>query len=248
MNSPTRVFVVIPAYNEVQTIRSIAAGALDYVSDVIVVDDGSSDETVAALNGLRVSVHRHDKNLGKAAAIASGFRAAFSSGASDVITIDGDGQHPPSLIPRFLEARDRHQGQLLIGNRLDQKEKFPTHRYLSIVFADYWISKAARRKIRDTQCGIRLYSKELYDLVAQHLPTNNKFTFESEVLIEAARNGFEIIPIDVPAIYFGGDGRNSHIQPGRDVTRTVVMVTKKILFPKSARPAAPKRLQDDSDG
>jgi len=221
-------WVVIPAYNEGATLRDIATRALQQCANVIVVDDGSTDETLERLSGLDVMILRNEHNMGKAASLWRGFQQALANGATGVITLDADGQHAPEEIPSFILATLNNPEAFLIGARRPIQRKASSWRYLANRIADFWISWAAGRLIEDSQSGFRFYpARLLQDLTVKHGPKQS-FVFESEVLIEAARRGvrFLFLPIGV-APRLGP--RNSHFRPVVDILRITRMVAWKII-------------------
>src|SRR6187200_50617 len=117
--------IVIPAYNEARTIHAIAQRALRQCADVIVVDDGSTDGTSAALADLPVILLRHETNQGKGAALWDGFVQALALGADAVVTIDGDGQHQPEDFARLVLAAAAHPNCLIIAARMRRRESAP---------------------------------------------------------------------------------------------------------------------------
>lgn len=222
------VGIVIPAYNEASTIRAVAGGCLAQLANVIVIDDGSVDGTSRALDGLPVTLIRNGANLGKAACIWIGARAALASGAASVLTIDGDGQHDPRDIPQLLRAAASRQDAIVIGSRLHAKSEIPKARYRANRFANFWIGWAAGRAIVDTQSGFRLYPAAVFrNLDVRHTRWSS-FVFESEVLIEASHAGFEIVCVPVSVTYSKA-ARKSHMRPVVDIAKIVVMVAGKLL-------------------
>ena len=121
--------VVIPAYNEASTIRDVVERTLAHATSVIVVDDGSTDGTAARLAGLPVTLLVNERNLGKAASIWRGAEAAFASGASSIVTIDGDGQHNPEDLRRIFHAAALRPNAIVIGARLHARATIPKVRY-----------------------------------------------------------------------------------------------------------------------
>ena len=220
--------VVIPAYNEGTTIRDVVLRALDQCPRVVVVDDGSTDDTHAALTGLAVTLLRNPVNQGKAAALWRGMQHALREGADAVITLDGDGQHRPEDIPRLMEVAARLPACIIIGSRMAQAAAFPRKRLLANRTANFWISWASGYPIEDSQSGFRWYPAALLrDIKIAHDHAHG-FVFESEILIEAARRGIYSVPVAIEAIYARA-ARPSHFRSVIDVVRITRMVAWKLL-------------------
>lgn len=223
-----KLALVIPAYNEAGTIAALAGEALVHCPWVIVVDDGSTDGTAATLAGMPITVLRNEANMGKGASLARGLTQALSQGADAVITMDADGQHRPGDLPRFIAALGGHSGCLILGARRGNSPNAPRLRVFANRFADFWISWAAGRPIRDTQSGFRLYPAELLKQVRVESRRAGSFVFESAVLIEAVRRGFGVHELPIDSIYNPGQ-RPSYYRPVIDTTRIVLMVAWKLI-------------------
>ena len=222
------VVVLIPAYNEAATIRDVVERALKIVPQVVVVDDGSSDATVARLQDLPVTLLRNERNLGKAACLWKGFDHALRQGAQFIVTLDGDGQHSPEDIGRLLSTAQRFPDSIVIGARLHDKQNFPARRYYANQFARFWISWAAGYPIADTQSGFRIYPATLLKRLTRRDVSWNGFVFESEILIAAGRLGVQSVAVSIPGIY-PKQARASHFRPVRDIARIVLMVGGRLL-------------------
>jgi len=222
-----RVWVAIPAYNEARTIRSLAEASLSLCPRVIVVDDGSTDETISELDGLPVTLLRHDRNEGKAASIKTAFRHALAFNARCVITLDGDGQHDPSDAPGLLDAWHGHSDRIVIGSRLHDRTQFPLARYRANRFACFWISWASGHPIADSQSGFRIYPQEVMRIALNRV-RSSRFTFESEILIDAASKGFRTLAVAIPG-HYPENARLSHFRPVADITKIVLMVAGRLL-------------------
>ena len=232
MNQPpvasNSYWVVIPSYNEGATVYDVAARARQQCSKVIVVDDGSTDETVEVLAGLDITVLRNEQNRGKADSLWRGFQHALAHGAVGVITLDADGQHAPEEIPSFIAASLNYPDTFLIGARRGNQRKASIWRYVANRIADFWISWAAGQPIEDSQSGYRLYpARLLRELTLKHGPKQS-FVFESEVLIEAARRDTDCQNVPVSVVPRLGP-RGSHFRPVLDILRISRMVAWKIL-------------------
>ena len=218
--------VVIPAFNEATTIADIAQRACQFTSMVIIVDDGSVDNTAQTLESLPVTVINNPKNIGKGKSLLRGMQHAIEHGAHSVITLDGDGQHQPEDIPLLLEKGLLHPNTIIIAARLRGRHTAPPLRRFANGFADFWISWAAGQKIRDSQSGYRLYPAEVF----QQCNTNSdKFVFESEILIDAAHQGIFSKGVAIDTVYHK-NSRASHYRPAADTWEIVMMVARKLIL------------------
>lgn len=223
-----RIAVVIPAFNEAPTIRDVASRALAQIPDVIVVDDGSTDGTAGALDGLPVTLISNPANLGKGASLWRGFAVALADGADAVITLDGDAQHRPEDIPRLVAAWQAQPRRIIIGARLWDREKVPPLRYFGNRFANFWVAWAAGAPVSDSQSGFRLYPSTILRQVQVAHGPNARFAFESELLIEAGRAGVRTSAVPIAALY-PANARASHYRSAVDTARIVRMITWKLV-------------------
>jgi glycosyltransferase involved in cell wall biosynthesis len=223
-----KTVIVIPAYNEAATIRELVERCLQLTLPVIVVDDGSTDNTQAVLEGLPVTLLANAQNSGKAATLWYGMQEAIKAGAEQVISIDGDGQHRPEDIPALLETARQHPANMVIAARLKDNDQAPRARLAANRFADFWISWAAGQWIHDTQSGFRLYPAELIGQLDPDTSKERGFVFESKVLIDAARRGFPCKVTPISSSYHS-NARASHFRPVADITRIVLMVAWSLL-------------------
>jgi glycosyltransferase involved in cell wall biosynthesis len=222
-----RFTVVIPAYNEAATIRDLVERALRVCAHVIVVDDGSNDDTARMLDGLAVRLLRNERNLGKAASLWRGALEALTLGADAIVTLDGDGQHAPEDIPRLIAAAEQNPGNIVIGARLADRSAIPKLRYFGNRVAVFWLSWACGQRLDDSQSGFRVYPAELFRKLRISHDRQHGFVFESEILIEAARHGHRCVTVPIAAVYRTG-GRASYFRQ-RDTLRIIRMVAWKLL-------------------
>lgn len=220
--------IVIPAYNEATTIRVLVERCLQLSLPVIVVDDGSSDNTVSELANLPITLIRNEQNSGKAAALWRGMQCAVAEGIQQVISIDGDGQHRPEDIPSVLECAGRYPDNIIIAARMNDNEQAPRARLAANRFADFWISWAAGQWIHDTQSGFRLYPVSLITQLTPDTRRKKGFVFESQILIEAAQRGISTQTTPISSIYHTNT-RASHFRPVEDITRIVLMVAWSLI-------------------
>ncbi len=221
--------VVIPAYNEAETIRELVQRTLPYCQRVIVVDDASTDNTIANLEKLPITLLRNQTNQGKGASLWKGMQAALAMEVSFIITLDGDGQHLPEDIPKFLKQQESHPEHILIGSRLANKSVIPAKRYYANKIANFWISWAAGYPITDSQSGFRLYPATLLKIIDfKKLDKTKSFVFESEILIKAAKHKIYSYPIKIAAIY-AQNARPSHFRGVWDIVQITRMVAWQLL-------------------
>ncbi len=220
-NEINKFAIVIPAYNEEATIFDVVQAALKQCEKVIVVDDGSIDKTIEKLEGLPITLIKHEINKGKAASLWDGFMEAIDEGVDAIITIDGDGQHAAEDIPLLLNKSAEFPNDIIIGARLADKSAIPAKRYYANKFANFWIAWAAGYPIADSQSGFRLYPKNLFDNLK--ISIEHSFVFESEILIKAAQLGVYSHPVKIPAVYKKG-ARPSHFRGVHDI----ILITKMV--------------------
>lgn len=229
MNDIPRFAIVIPAYNEQTTIKNIALRALKQCNKVIVVDDGSTDNTIKELQGLDIELIQHTHNQGKAASLWHGFESAITDKTIDcIITLDGDAQHSPEDITLLLAKQKRYPNDIIIGARLADKSSIPKKRYYANKIANFWISWASGYKIIDSQSGFRLYPVGLFSGLSIAITKNSSFVFESEIIIKAAQRGVYSRAVKIPAIY-AKNARISHFKGVRDITLITLMVAKSLF-------------------
>jgi len=221
-------WVVIPAYNEAETVRDVAMRVRQQCANVVVVDDGSTDSTFRAVAGLDVTVLRNEENCGKAGSLSRGFEHALAHGAIGVITLDADGQHAPEEIPSFVKQSLDDPNAFLIGARRRDQRRASFWRYMANRIADFWIGWAAGQPIEDSQSGFRLYPAQLLRDVTLNHDQKHGFVFESEILIEAVRRGWACQNVSI-SVRFRAGPRPSHFRPVLDIARITRMVGWKIL-------------------
>jgi glycosyltransferase involved in cell wall biosynthesis len=201
-----RIVALIPGYNEEPRIGGVVWAALEHLP-VVVVDDGSSDDTAARAREAGATVLEQRPNQGKGAALRMGFRHALATGYDAVLTLDADGQHDPTEIPRFLEAwAIEPRPDLVIGRR--NFRVMPPMRRLSNELGGRAFSWAVGRPIPDNQSGYRLVGRRLME--ATLASDEHGFEFEVEVITTCIRLGGTIAWVPIRTIYAG---EPSHIRP-----------------------------------
>ena len=202
-----RVLALIPAYNEGARVADVATGAQAFLP-VLVVNDGSTDDTPAHAERAGATVLHQNPNQGKGAALRAGFRWALEHGYDAVITLDADGQHDPAEIPLFLEAFRARRPDLIIGERRFTQMPFP--RNLTNTIGRWMFSWALGQRVHDNQSGYRLISRRLME--ATLASREEGFEFEVEMIVTCVRQGMALEGVPIRTIYAG---EKSHIRPWR---------------------------------
>jgi len=207
------VAAVIPAYLEEKHIGDVVRRTLKQLANVVVVDDGSNDRTAEQAKNAGADVIIHEQNRGKGDSIKSGFRYWLDHGATYVVILDGDGQHLPEEIERFLAAAASGIGELLIGTRMNDVREMPFVRRAVNRYMSRKISRACGQDIPDTQCGFRLVHRSI---IPSLLGGTERFDYETEMLILASRAGCRIASVPISTVY---SDEVSSIHPVRDTLR-----------------------------
>ena len=220
------ICVVIPTYNNGGTISRVVKDTLAECDDVIVVNDGCTDLTASILCAIEgITVVTLTKNSGKGAALKAGFRKAMDMGFAYAITLDGDGQHYPYEISRFLKANCEHPWALIVGNR-HSLEGQPEGSRFANQFSNFWFWVQTGRRLSDTQTGYRLYPlKKLTPLTSHFSPLTSRYEAELELLVFASWHGVELAEIPIDVYYPPKEERVSHFRPGMDFARISVLNT-----------------------
>jgi len=223
MTTPSRPLkwcVVLPAYREATRIAPVVTAARAQGAMVLVVDDGSPDETAAVAEAAAAVGLRHPVNRGKGAALETGFAEARRRGCDVVITMDSDGQHDPAELPKFIEAYQRTGIPVLIGSRMAEVDAMPWVRRSTNRFMSWLLSRMMGNYVPDTQCGYRLYRSDVLPLVVAGA---QGFAAESEVLLRLAARGIRMDAVRIRTIY---GGEKSKINPLRDTWRFFGMIRR----------------------
>jgi glycosyltransferase involved in cell wall biosynthesis len=203
----------MPCLNEARHVGSVVQQALTHLPVVIVVDDGSADDTSGYASRAGATVIRHGLNRGKGAALSTGLSAAMQSNFLWALVMDGDGQHSPTDIPAFLRCAELTGASLIVGDRMQQPSAMPPLRR----FVNRWMSRriSARigRDLSDTQCGFRLIDLRVWSSLVF---TSKRFEVESEMLLSFLRAGQRVEFVAVKVIY---KDERSKIEPISDTIR-----------------------------
>jgi len=221
--SRTGVVACIPALDEEKTIAKVIIRAKKHVDRVVVVDDGSTDDTALIAEELGAMVVRHRRNLGYGAAIRSCFQAGRDLGADVIVTLDADGQHDPDQIPKVTEPVKQGLADIIVGSRFletSTRVEPPRHRKIGIKVLTELTGAASQISISDAQSGFRAYSRNAIEKI---LPTEQGMGASVEILIKASQCQLGILEVPVTVRY--GDLMTSTHNPiyhGMDVLASIV--------------------------
>ena len=200
-NTDMSILVCIPAFNEEHFIGKLIKNCLKYADQVVVCDDGSVDNTYEVADAAGANVIRHEKNCGKGEAFQSLFQFARHSNVDVIVTIDGDGQFLPEEIPKLVKKIESNEADVVIGYRFDNAAEMPNYRKFGNKMLDKMTNMATQLSVRDTQSGFRAYSKNIIKLIDFK---KKGFGADTEILINAAKNGARISEEKVSVIYHTG--------------------------------------------
>ncbi len=220
-----KVCCIIPAYQESRAIDQVITIAQKYCTHVVVVDDGSTDNTgkIAEANG--ATVLRHPTNLGKGAALRTGFNYSIRNQYDVIITLDGDLQHNPHSIPRFLE-KIKQGYDIIVGSRYQTQSKdMPFARKLSNLITTTVLRVLFKVPVTDSQSGYRAFKRRVLETIPVR---DNGFAAETEILIDAQRAGFLISEVPIATSY--GE-EESKIRAGRDISRWLATLSQYLFYP-----------------
>lgn len=205
---------VIPAFEAGATLASVVAGVRASVpaAHVIVVDDGSSDDTAAVATDVADHVIVFGRNRGKGAALRVAFREALHHHADVIVTLDADGQHDPALVPTLVEHLAGYD--LVIGQRAQRNSSMPWRRRLMNTLANLAVHAVAGVRLQDTQSGFRAMRRSVVENVHAQ---GDRYEFETDFLVRALRCGYRVRNTIVPTVY----GPPSHFRHVRDSVRIV---------------------------
>lgn len=219
-----KVCVIIPTYNNAGTIVQVISDVTAYCQDVIVVNDGSTDETAVILQRLPmpITLVSYPQNRGKGHALVKGFRKAKELGFSHAITIDADGQHFADDIPILLNKMEEKPEAIIVGCRNLTEKNMPRQNTFANKFSNFWFRLQTGINLPDTQSGFRLYNLKALRLLPL---VTSRYEAELELLVFAAWAGCPISSVNVRVYYPPVEERVSHFRPVYDFFRISVLNT-----------------------
>lgn len=220
--------VIIPTYNNAKTLKAVLESVLEYTSSIILINDGSTDETNHILGefpGLH-TVH-FQMNKGKGVALRAGFKEAVRQGFERAITIDSDGQHFADDIPVFFKKLEENKDALIVGARNMSGETIPGKSSFGHKISNFWFHFETGISLPDTQSGFRLYPVKLLDKLKFF---TTKYEFEIEVLVKASWSGIPVVSVPIKVYYAKGKERVTHFRPFTDFSRVGLLHTWLVIL------------------
>ena len=218
-----KVCILVPTYNNEQTLAKVLESLLVYTDQIIVVNDGSTDSTPVVLSSFpQIDLVTYPQNQGKGFALRTGFKHAVASGYDYAITIDSDGQHFADDLEKFLIKLQQHPSAIIIGARNMDQASVPGKSSFGNKFSNFWFWVETGLRMNDTQSGYRLYPVKQMERMRF---LTRKFEFEIEVLVTSAWRGIEITEVPVRVFYAEKENRVSHFRPFKDFTRISILNT-----------------------
>jgi glycosyltransferase involved in cell wall biosynthesis len=217
---------IVPAFDAATTLGAVVDALRETLSvPVIVVDDGSTDDTSRVARDRGAEVARHARNQGKGAALVTGLRLAARRGFAQAVTVDADGQHPASSARVVLHAGDDPR-DLVLGVRDLERAGAPASNRFGNGDSNFFLSRLANRTLRDTQCGLRRYPVlETLELGAQA----RGYAFEAEVVLRALAAQLPVVEVPIDVVYPPAAESRSHFRNVLDPTRIVLTVVRTVL-------------------
>ncbi len=225
-----RITAIIPAYNEELAIGSVVISTSNYVDHIMVVDDGSTDKTAEIAEKAGAQVIRHKQNMGKGAALKTGFNTVKNTGI--IVTMDSDGQHDPAEIPKLIQPIENGEADIVNGSRyLDKKDtETPSYRRLGQTVLDKATNISSGLDVTDSQSGFRAFAT--YTIPAFKFKESG-FTIESEMLTDAAENGYKIMEVAIGVSY---DTTNGNIHKKNPISHGLGVLVRILQDMEFRRP------------
>lgn len=232
LRTDKKVCVILPTFNNASTLASVIKAVSNFTPDVIIVNDGSTDNTLEIVKQFPfVHLVSYRKNIGKGFALRTGFAKAIELGFDYAITLDTDGQHFADDILVLLNKLNEHPNAIIMGARNMNQDAVPRKSSFGHRFSNFWFKVETGISLSDTQSGFRLYPiRQMKDIQF----FTNKFEFEVEVLVRSAWNDIEVVEVPVKVFYPEKGKRISHFRPFIDFSRIflirIVLVAIAILY------------------
>jgi glycosyltransferase involved in cell wall biosynthesis len=223
-----KAVVIVPTYNNRGTIADVIASLKEYSSDIMIVNDGSTDDTLEILNAIEgIQIQSYPVNKGKGYALKYGLGKAYEQGFRYAITIDADGQHFADDLPVFIKRIEEVPDSLLIGARNLTADNMPGKNTFANRFSNFWYKVETGQELSDTQSGYRLYPLDKIQNI--HFFTS-RYEFEVEIIVRAAWRGVNVENVPIKVYYPPVEERVSHFRPFHDFFRISILNTVLVLY------------------
>lgn len=221
-----KLIICIPTYNNAQTVCDVVRRSVAVWPDVMVVNDGSTDDTLTRLQALREEVAfqlvSYADNRGKGGALKAGFLYARAHAYTHMLTLDADGQHYPEDAPVLIDVARQQPKALIVGSRTFEDENMPHGNVFANKFSNFWFTVQTLQRIPDTQTGFRLYP---LDGTGGLRVLTARYEAELELLVFSAWRGTKIVPVPVRVFYPSPEERVTHFRPTLDFLRITLLNT-----------------------
>ena len=223
-----KAIVIVPTYNNNGTIASVINDLKGYASDIMIVNDGSTDNTLEILNSIEgIQIQSYPINKGKGYALKYGLGKAYEQGFRYAITIDADGQHFADDLPVFIKRIEEAPDSLLIGARNLNADNMPGKNTFANRFSNFWYKVETGQTLADTQSGYRLYP---LDKIQNIYFVTTRYEFEVEIIVRAAWRGVNVENVPIKVYYPPVEERVSHFRPFKDFFRISLLNTVLVLY------------------
>jgi glycosyltransferase involved in cell wall biosynthesis len=225
--SDKKICVMIPAFNNEATVARVVVKARQEIPHVVVLDDGSTDQTATVAKAAGAEVIRIPENKGKGNMLRIAFRYAVKNHFNAIITLDADLQHDPGEIPKLIDYYIKHQAKIVVGNRMQAKHAIPRIRYGPNKVGTILFSWLTHQTIADSQCGFRLYDRRVMENI--HI-LNVGFEAEADILLRSGKRGYIIGFVPIQTIYFPNRQHISNYRPIKDTFRISIIFLMNLFW------------------
>jgi glycosyltransferase involved in cell wall biosynthesis len=212
------ILLVIPLYNNRNTIEDVAGDALKSGLELLVVDDGSNDGGSELIESMGLSLLKHSENRGKGKAIQTAAAWAEEKGFSHIITIDADGQHDPAELNKFIKKIEENPLSIVVGNRDLRRAGAPYPSRLGKTLSNFWLKVVTGKSLPDTQSGFRAYPVRALNEIKCF---SSRYDYEIEILVRSSWAGFDLDFINISVKYSDEINKTSHFRPWLDNLRCI---------------------------
>lgn len=218
-----KICVLIPVYNCENKIKDVLLSVLSYTTDILVVNDGSTDNTLSVIEEFEnIEIISYPKNKGKGYALRKGFKKASELSYTSVITMDGDGQHSALDLQKFFDLANKYPNVAIVGSRIFDHPNMPSGSIFANKFSNFWFTWMTAKKLPDTQSGFRYYP--IYRMKNMR-PITNRYEAEFELIVRLAWRGIPVNSLPISVHYDPKDERISHFRPKKDFARISLLNT-----------------------